>query len=46
MILFYLPFLLFIAGTYRIFYQGYHKQLGGKIVPESGTTSNFLVSQS
>ncbi|RIA83237.1 Neutral/alkaline nonlysosomal ceramidase [Glomus cerebriforme] len=32
------------AGTYRIFYQGYHKLLGGKIVPESGFTSNFTVS--
>ncbi|GES91766.1 neutral ceramidase-like [Rhizophagus clarus] len=34
------------AGTYRIFYQGYHKELGGKIVPESGITSNFFVFES
>ncbi|RIA84221.1 Neutral/alkaline nonlysosomal ceramidase [Glomus cerebriforme] len=32
------------AGTYRILYQGYHKLLGGKIVPESGITSIFTVS--
>lgn len=47
MVLFYLPFSSYfylIAGTYRIFYQGHHKQLGGKIVPEFGITSNFLVS--
>src|SRR3954447_16576815 len=34
----------FTAGTYRILYQGYHKLLGGKIEAESGTTSNFTVS--
>ncbi|CAG8667954.1 7669_t:CDS:2 [Funneliformis mosseae] len=33
-----------IAGTYRIFYQGYHKLLGGTIESESGTSSNFTVS--
>ncbi|RIA79449.1 Neutral/alkaline non-lysosomal ceramidase-domain-containing protein, partial [Glomus cerebriforme] len=32
------------AGTYHIFYQGYHKLLSSKIIPESGFTSNFTVS--